>query len=40
MKKALCGMLSLSVLLLGCGTAAAEGAPSGPEGAFFVFAIR
>ena len=29
MKKTLCGMLSLSVLLLGCGTAAAEGAPSG-----------
>ena len=29
MKKALCGILSLSVLLLGCGAAAAEGAATG-----------
>ena len=29
MKRTLCGILSLSLLLLGCGTAAAEGAASG-----------
>ena len=29
MKRTLCGILSLSMLLIGCGAAAAEGAPSG-----------
>ena len=31
MKRTLCSLLSLSLLLLGCGTAAAEGAASGPR---------